>query len=71
MVAHTIGLRSKLAEAGVVVDDPDAEREMQQVRDREQRHHRREARPGPNASTASGSPMLPQLLNIIGGTNVR
>ena len=29
-------------------------------------------KPGwPNASTASGSPMLPQLLNIIGGTNVR
>ena len=25
----------------------------------------------PNASAASGSPMLPQLLNIIGGTNVR
>jgi len=25
----------------------------------------------PNASTASGRPMLPQLLNIIGGTNVR
>jgi len=25
----------------------------------------------PNASTASGSPRLPQLLNIIGGTNVR
>ena len=25
----------------------------------------------PYASTASGSPMLPQLLNIIGGTNVR
>ena len=24
-----------------------------------------------NASAASGSPMLPQLLNIIGGTNVR
>ncbi len=26
---------------------------------------------GPNASSASGRPMLPQLLNIIGGTNVR
>ena len=25
----------------------------------------------PYASAASGSPMLPQLLNIIGGTNVR
>ena len=25
----------------------------------------------PNASTANGRPMLPQLLNIIGGTNVR
>ena len=25
----------------------------------------------PNASAASGKPMLPQLLNIIGGTNVR
>ena len=25
----------------------------------------------PNASTASGRPMLPQLLNIIGGTKVR
>ena len=26
---------------------------------------------GPKASAASGRPMLPQLLNIIGGTNVR
>jgi hypothetical protein len=26
---------------------------------------------GPKASAASGSPMLPQLLNIIGGTKVR
>ena len=26
---------------------------------------------GPKASTASGKPMLPQLLNITGGTKVR
>ena len=31
-----------------------------------------DARPGrPKASTARGRPMLPQLLNIIGGTKVR
>ena len=59
----------QVPQLGVVIEHPGAERVVQRVLDEEQHHGERRAC-SPKASTISGSPMLPELLNIIGGSRV-
>ena len=61
----------QVPQPGVVVEHPGAERVVQHVLDEEEHDGERQRPCSPKASTISGRPMLPELLNIIGGSRVR
>jgi hypothetical protein len=69
IAAKTTGMRHSVSSACFRIEQAGAEGEMQGVFDHEQDHRRRQGA-SPQASTASGRPMLPELLNSIGGTSV-